>query len=91
MITALLRLTVEAHPGARQDRVAVLGENVLGVWVRARPVEGHANAAVERVVAEALGLRPRQVRIVGGHSARRKILDVDAELGLAHLMRRGPN
>jgi uncharacterized protein len=90
MITALLRFTVEAHPGARQDRVSVVGGHVLAVWVRARPVDGQANAAIERAVAAALGVRPRQVRIVGGHAARRKILEVDTELGLAHLMRQGP-
>jgi uncharacterized protein len=91
MITALLRLTVEAHPGARQDRVQLVAEDVLAVWVRARPVDGQANAAIQRAVAVALGVRPRQVRIVGGHAARRKILEVDSELDLAHLMRQGPN
>jgi uncharacterized protein YggU (UPF0235/DUF167 family) len=74
----MLRLTVAAHPGARVERVELLGAMTLGVWVRARPIDGQANLAIERVVASALSLRPRQVRIVGGGSSRRhKIVEVD--------------
>src|SRR5437764_6124582 len=35
----------------------------LRVWVRARAIDGQANAAIELAIAGALGLRPRQVRI----------------------------
>jgi uncharacterized protein YggU (UPF0235/DUF167 family) len=73
----MLRLVVMAHPGARSERVAALGSTELAVWVRARAVEGQANAAIERALAGALGLRPRQVHIVSGISGRRKIVDVD--------------
>jgi len=73
----MLRLTVVAHPGARAERVAHLAEGELGVWVRARPIEGQANAAIERVLAAALGLRPRQVQLVSGSAGRRKIVEVD--------------
>jgi uncharacterized protein YggU (UPF0235/DUF167 family) len=73
----MLRLVVMAHPGARVERVAALGESELAVWVRARAIEGQANAAIERALAGALGLRPRQVHIVSGLSGRRKIVDVD--------------
>jgi uncharacterized protein YggU (UPF0235/DUF167 family) len=71
-----LRIPIDAHPGARRERVAI-SEATLRVWVRARPVEGQANAAIEQAIAKALGLRPRQVRIVGGATTRRKIVDVD--------------
>ena len=73
----MLRLVVTAHPGARVERVAALSETELAVWVRARAVEGQANAAIERTLAGALGLRPRQVQIVNGMTSRRKIVDVD--------------
>ena len=73
----MLRLTVVAHPGAGVERVEVLDDDTLGVWVRARPVEGQANAAMQQLVARVLGLRPRQVNVVAGAAARRKILEVD--------------
>ncbi|HEX8968935.1 MAG TPA: DUF167 domain-containing protein [Chloroflexota bacterium] len=72
----MLRLTVIAHPGARDERVELIGDDRLGVWVRARPIEGRANAAIERALAAALGLRPREVEIVSGGASRRKIVEI---------------
>jgi uncharacterized protein len=73
----MLRLAVAAHPGARVERVELLDDGTLGVWVRPRPIEGRANAAIERAIAAALGLKPRQVEIVDGATSKRKIVDVD--------------
>jgi len=74
----MLRIHVAAHPGARRERVDLLGDDLLGVWVRARPVDGQANRAIELAIASALGLRPRQVRLVGGEISRRKLVEIDA-------------
>jgi uncharacterized protein len=74
----MLRIYVAAHPGARRQRVDLLEDDVLGVWVRARPVDGQANRAIEVAIASALGLRPRQVRLVVGEISRRKIVEIDA-------------
>jgi uncharacterized protein YggU (UPF0235/DUF167 family) len=74
----MLRIHVAAHPGARRERVDLLADDVLGVWVRARPVDGQANKAIEVAIASALGLRPHQVRLVVGEISRRKIVEIDA-------------
>lgn len=74
----MLRIHVAAHPGSRRERVDLLDDDVLGVWVRARPVDGQANRAIELAIASALGLRPRQVRLVVGEVSRRKIVEIDA-------------
>ncbi len=73
----MLRLAVIAHPGARADRVSMIDDTTLGVWVRARPVEGKANTAIERVLATSFGLRPRQVKVVAGLASRTKIVEID--------------
>ena len=76
-----VRLNLVAHPGSRVERVRVSAEDPnemwLEVWVHAKPVEGKANAAIERAIAAALRLRPGQVRIVGGGTSRRKIVELD--------------
>lgn len=73
----MIRLAVRVHPGARQERVEWLPDGRLGVWVRARPVEGQANAAIERCLAAWLDLRPRQVTLVAGAGSRDKVVRVD--------------
>ena len=73
----MLRVSVAAHPAARQERVELLADDSLAVYVRSRPVEGQANAAIEAAIAKALGLRKRSVRIVSGLRGRRKIVELD--------------
>lgn len=79
----VFRAAIHVRPGARADHVggqaaaARPGDRPpLLVAVRAKPVEGAASAAAERVLAQALGLRPRQVRIVRGATSRDKLVEV---------------
>ncbi|MFN8523218.1 MAG: DUF167 domain-containing protein [Chloroflexota bacterium] len=75
----MIHVTVTVRPGASRESVDLDDRGGLLVRVRARPVEGQANAAVERAVAEALGLRPRQVRVIRGAASRTKTLELDVE------------
>jgi uncharacterized protein YggU (UPF0235/DUF167 family) len=70
------RLAVRVAPGAA--RAAVVGRHGGG-WklrVAAQPERGKANAAVVRLVADAAGVAERDVRVVSGHGARDKILEL---------------
>lgn len=51
-------------------------DEVLVVSVTARAVDGAATAAVRDAVADAFGVRPRQVRVVVGERSRTKVLEV---------------
>jgi len=62
-----VRLWLKVVPGASRDRVAgPLGER-LKVRVRQVPEGGRANAAVCRLLAGTLGLRPADIEVVAGH------------------------
>ena len=71
------RLTVRARPGARRDGIVGLRGEAVKVAVTAAPEKGKANAAIEKVVAAALGVRKSQVRVVAGHTSRDKTLEID--------------
>ena len=63
---------------------------VLQARVAAPPAEGAANAALCRLLAAELGVARGAVRIVGGTTARRKIVEVDG-LRPADLLARWPD
>ena len=75
------RLAVKLTPGAFADRidgwdVDAEGRPVLKVRVRARPVEGEANAALVKYLARALGVAKSAVSVQRGGQSRTKILDI---------------
>ena len=69
-------LNVKVVPGARHDRVVGRYGNGIKVLVSAPPEGGKANAAVVRVLAEALGVKSDQIEMIAGHSQPRKVVRV---------------
>ena len=67
---------VRVTPGASADEIVGVEDGALKVRLRARAVEGKANSALLRFLAERLGVRQRQVVLVRGHGARRKVVAV---------------
>ncbi len=68
---------VKAVPGASRDVIAgVLGDR-LKVRISAPPEKGKANAAICRVIAKALGVRPNTVSIHAGRRNPEKVVRVE--------------
>jgi uncharacterized protein (TIGR00251 family) len=77
-------------PRAGKSEIGGLRDDAVVVRVSAPPVEGAANEALTEVLAEALGVARRAVRIVSGEKSRRKrvaIAGVTAERVRAILSR----
>jgi uncharacterized protein (TIGR00251 family) len=72
---ALLRLKVT--PSASRDAVVGWQGDVLRIHVRAPAQRGKANEAVLRLLAAALAIDRRRLRIVRGETSRQKVLSVD--------------
>lgn len=82
-----MRLPVKVVPKSSRDRVAGWVGDALKICVTAAPERGKANAAVIDVLAQALGLPRRAIRVVAGESSPRKIIEID-ELDEAEVRRR---
>ena len=71
-----VRFNVRVQPRSSQPGVAGLHGDALKVRVGAAPVDGAANDAVVDVLAESLGVPRRAITIVGGATARSKVVEV---------------
>jgi hypothetical protein len=67
---------VKVHPRAKREGIAgELGE-ALKLTVAAPPVEGRANEACVRLLAQALGVPRSSVTVVAGGSGRQKLIRI---------------
>ncbi len=75
MPNTLLKL----HVTPRSSKNEIIGwrDDVLCVKITAPPVEGAANSAIVKFIADALGVRKSQVELVSGEKSREKSLKVD--------------
>lgn len=71
-----LVLELLVQPGARRTRAVGEHGGRLKIQVAAPPVGGAANQAVAAFLAEALGVRPRDVAVLRGRTGRRKTVRV---------------
>lgn len=79
----MARIAVKLTPGAAVERidgwdVDAGGRPVLKVRVRARPVEGEANAALIRFLARTLDLPRSAVELARGGQSRTKMIVIEA-------------
>lgn len=71
-----LTIAVQVVPRASRNEVAGVQGDLLKVRITAPPVEGAANEALLAFLAKALGLRRRDLELVSGEHARRKLVRI---------------
>jgi uncharacterized protein (TIGR00251 family) len=72
-----IRFAVRVQPRASRSEIVGLHGDALKVRLAAPPVGGAANVALVELLAEALGVPTRRVRIVSGTASRGKVVEVD--------------
>ena len=70
-------ISVRVQPRARKDEVVAVREGVAVVRVRAPALDGRANVAVRRLLADRLGVRRSSVTILRGEHSRDKLLRIE--------------
>ncbi|MFL6143452.1 MAG: DUF167 domain-containing protein [Labedaea sp.] len=78
-MSGAFRFAVRVRAGASRTAVGGRHGEALVVAVAAPAVEGKANEAVRRALAEAFGVRRGQVFVVRGDRARDKVVEIDIE------------
>jgi uncharacterized protein len=73
----MTRIAVIVSPGAARSELVGRHGDGWRARVAAPPERGRANAALVELLADALDVPLARVRVVGGHKARRKIVEID--------------
>ena len=71
-----ITLTLHIQPGAKKTEFAGLHGDALKIRLAAPPVDGKANEALLRFVADTLDLPKSAVSLKSGHTSRRKVLEI---------------
>jgi uncharacterized protein (TIGR00251 family) len=70
-------LAVRVTPRASKNEIVeVLSDGTVKVHLTAPPVEGKANEALVKFLAEVLGVAPARIEVVAGASGRDKLISV---------------
>lgn len=72
-----ITLTLHIQPGAKKTEFAGLHGDALKIRLAAPPVDGKANDALIRFIAETLKLPKSAVNLISGQTSRRKVLVVN--------------
>jgi uncharacterized protein YggU (UPF0235/DUF167 family) len=76
-------LTVRLTPKSSHDEIeggaTFDGETLIKARVRALPEDGHANAALERLIADWLDMPPRSVKVIQGGKSRIKQVFIEGD------------
>jgi uncharacterized protein len=71
-----VRIALHVQPRASRTEMVGLHGDAIRVRLAAPPVDGAANEALVRYLAERLGVARKAVRLVSGSSGRRKAVEV---------------
>jgi len=71
-----MKIIIKAKPNAKEAYVKKLNELSYEVAVKEPPVEGRANSAIIKTIAEHLGVSYLRVKIISGWTSRQKIIEI---------------
>ncbi len=72
-----MKLRIKVVPKSSRNGIVGWMGDTLKVRVTAPPERGKANAAVQEVLADALGVPKKCIRLVTGMTLTRKVLEID--------------
>jgi uncharacterized protein (TIGR00251 family) len=70
------RISVTVQPNARSVTITKIGENEFHAAVREPARDGRANLALIELLARHFGIAKSTIKIIRGHSSRRKIIEL---------------
>ena len=72
-----MKIIVKTKPGAKVDKIEKVDESNYIVYVKEPPINGRANAALVKLLAEHFDISPSLITIISGFMARVKVIEIN--------------
>ena len=70
------KINLRVIPRAKQNKIDVDADGTYRVHITAAPVDGAANVAVIKILAEYFNIPKSQIKIVRGETSRDKVVEI---------------
>jgi len=67
---------IKVIPKSSRNKIEKISEGEYKAWITAPPVQGKANEALVKVLADYFDVSKSQVNIIGGKTAKTKIVEI---------------
>ncbi len=71
-----MKIFVKVKTKAKEDKIEKIGDNQFSVWVKELPIEGRANEAVRKMLAEYFEVAQARIKIIAGVGSKQKIIEI---------------
>jgi hypothetical protein len=72
-----MRIYLKVIARSSQRKIEKVSEGDYKVWVRSIPEKGKANQEIVDVLADYFRVSPNAIKIIGGKTSSRKIIDIN--------------
>jgi uncharacterized protein len=78
-----IKISVKVKANTSQERIEKIDDTDFIVWIREKPVEGKANGAVIRTLAEYFGVAKSNIVLLKGKASKHKIFEINPDFEIA--------
>lgn len=72
-----MKIIVKTKPGSKTDKIEKIDEANYIVYVKEPPINGRANVAVIKLLADYFDISPSLIEIISGYMARVKVIEIN--------------
>jgi len=72
-----MKIIVKTKPGAKDDKIEKVDESNYIISVKEPPINGRANAALIKLLANYFDISPSLIEIISGFMARIKVIEIN--------------
>lgn len=72
-----MKISVKVKLYSKEEKIEKIDDYNFVVWTKELPIEGRANEAIIRVLADYFGLPKANISIISGFKSRQKTIEIE--------------